>query len=403
MVGSYTLNVFSGYKTWSDLKAYAVSIGLRVVDPKDSQYAIIRYDKMKSNFTNPLSAICRSVVIDKKTVRVVCLAPTRAKNLSDELLKRVWRAEPFVDGTMVNVFMDTDGNIGIATRSRIGGISSFDNKKSFAEQFADAVNIYGLTDLKTLFTGRSATFATFVMSHPHNRIVTPVTAPSLSLVQMGFVNADESVQIMEDPSLWTPTAQKFALVSCIPDLESVTAINAWTQKKGQEYGYGWQGVVLKDGLGNRMRVRSDQYQVVRKLRGNENTTYERFARLRHSRNIQQYIAFYPEDSETFYDLEGALRTKTKGMLTMYIDTFVSKKYEYQSLAWPYKYHVSVLHNLYKEKLRPAKKTVDQNEVIAYVNNLKVEDLANLLKPSSPAKVSSSAQAPQTPTDMEIDV
>jgi hypothetical protein len=88
---------------------------------------------------------------------------------------------------------------------------------------------------------------------------------------------------------------------------------------------------------------------------------------------------YPEDATLFYELEGKLRSATRKILDYYTKTFKVKKQEFHTLPWPYKHHVSVLHNVFKEKLKPAKKTVELENVVEYVNSLSVEDMSNLFK------------------------
>lgn len=397
MSGAYILKNFESWssKSWADLKNWLQSAeggALRIVDPKDSRYAIIRYEKGTSKFDLPHVNKCRSVVIDKKSCKVVSIAPVRAEKGTDELVAKTWRTETFVDGTMVSVFLngcDAESDLVVTTRSRIGAQTNFEGKKSFAEQFKDAVS-QSEVDIKLLlntFHSVSDTdesvFATFVLAHPDNRIVTPVAKAHLTLVQMGWVNKEGQIHIEEDPFKWgsvgeTLAAETVSVTS--EELASMESIRAKVQSAAQTRGYGWQGLVLKNGEGVRIRIRSDLYQVVRRLRGNENTAYERFARLRAAKAVTQYLAFYPEDSSVFYELEGLVRSQTRRLSNLYGKTFIKREQPYHELPWPFKYHVSVLHNLYKDTLKSAGKTVDLGAVIQYVNGLKVEDMANLLKP-----------------------
>ena len=109
------------------------------------------------------------------------------------------------------------------------------------------------------------------------------------------------------------------------------------------------------------------------------TSGERYARLRKARVVDQYLAFYSEDKQTLYDLEGLLRNNTRQLLNFYVDVFRSRKTLYHELPWPYKHHVSVLHNYYKNVLRNNNVKVDFAEVVKYVNNLSMEDTVNMLK------------------------
>jgi hypothetical protein len=178
-------------------------------------------------------------------------------------------------------------------------------------------------------------------------------------------------------------------------------------EKAQKHGFGWQGVVLKDGQGNRWRVRSEVYETVRQIRGNESSNEERFARLRKSRTLDQYIAFFPEDRDMMYDLEGRLRKNTRQLLQFYIDVFRSRTSAYHDLPWPYKHHVSVLHNLFKDILRAQGQKVNFEEVVRYVNGLGMEDTANMSKKHTlvvkKAVDTPAAPAPVADSDAPVEV
>ena len=127
-------------------------------------------------------------------------------------------------------------------------------------------------------------------------------------------------------------------------------------------------------------MRSDVYETVRRLRGNESSVEDRFARIRKTRVLDQYLSFFPEDRQALYDLEGVLRANTRQLYHHYVSTFITREKPYHELTWPYKHHVSVLHNLYKDMLKPHGKKMVLAEAVTYVNRLTVEDTANLLRP-----------------------
>jgi predicted CopG family antitoxin len=227
-------------------------------------------------------------------------------------------------------------------------------------------------------------FTSLVLQHPANRLVKQVDVPSVVIVHQGWVDASGTVFVEED-------ASKFSYVSSLENdgmeiqpynLESLRAeksVKEWVSVQSRDRQVGWQGVVLKDGNGNRWRERSDVYETLRKLRGNESTTEERYARLRKMRTVSQYLAFYPNDKDVFHELERLLRKNTHTLFHFYVDTFRKRNVLFHELPWPYKHHVSVLHNNYKNVLRANKKVIDLEVVIQYVNNLSLEDSANMLK------------------------
>ena len=390
---SYSVSVFtkwvSNYQSWDDLKAWLTSAeggSLRVVEPRDSDYAIVRYNKGTSNFTLAHVPWCRSVVVHKASRLPVSVAPPKASELDENEAAGATVAEEFVDGTMLNVFNYLDSEVSLATRSRLNANSSFyANGPTFASMFADALTTLGVeasTDL--LPKDGVAHFASTVVQHPGNRIVKVVATPTLTLIHQGWTEANGTVHLVEDASQFqVKSSREDADLEVqgykMEPLRAAKSVKEWVAKQAQDRGYGWQGLVLKDGAGKRWRVRSDIYETVRRIRGNESTLEERFARLRKTRTKDQYEAFFPEDKTALYELEGRLRKNTRNLSRFYTDVFRARSVPYHELPWPYKHHVSVLHNLFKDTLRAQKKKVDLEAVIHYVNGLNQDDLANMLK------------------------
>jgi hypothetical protein len=397
-MANFNISVFTNAKAsfphWDALRVHLQSAAggkLRVVEPRDSEYALVRYVKGQSDMSSPLVRWSRSVVYHKQTGLPVCIAPSKAEaNVTEEVLNACVSAEEFVDGTMINVFRVKGGAATIATRSRIGGAGRFyDDGPTFEQMLREVLithNINSLDDILPDMHSTEAVFTSLVLQHPANRIVQSIGAPTFVIVHQGWVDAAGTVTI-------TQSAPEFRVVVendgddsfCeIPSysLNSIRAartVEQWVTQQAQQKGFGWQGLVLKDNTGKRWRVRSQVYETVRRIRGNESSAEERFARLRLARQTEQYISFYPEDRPVFYELEGRLRANTRRLATYYADVFRLRKVAYNDLPWPYKHHVSVLHNHFKDTLRAEGKKVDLQEVIRYVNELGVEDLRNMTK------------------------
>lgn len=377
----YSIDVFSNWSshsTWESLKSWLTSSeggSLRVVDPADkSPYAIVRYVKGQSDFGMPHVPWCRSVIVEKESRRLVCVGPPKASKFQENDIDSAVVAEEFIDGTMLNIFQEsTEKPIIITTRSRIGGESQFyEGSLTFGQMLREAVEDLAsiLPNVKSSETSR---FASIVLQHPKNRIVKNVDKPTFYIIHQGHVNSDGSFTIEENCGM-------NSVPKCnLNAIRGAKSVESWITQQSQELGFGWQGLVLKDRSGRRWRIRSQVYETVRRIRGNESSSLERFARLRTSRTVDQYLSFYPEDREIFYKFEGELRKNTRQLLQFYKDVFRAHKIQYKQLPWPYKHHVSCLHNLYKDILKAKNEVVDLNSVIHYVNTLTSLDLANMTK------------------------
>ena len=407
----YTITCFrswvNDHNSWESLSQWLQSAeggNLRIVDPRNSAYAIVRYVKGQSDFSKEHVKWCRSVVVKKDTRIPVSVSPPKGGVITAEQLSSVTIAEEFVDGTMINMF--NDGDMHLATRSRIGGDGKFyEGSLTFKQMFDDAYGNHSYPAILPVRDDRPAVFASTVIQHPSNRIVKQISKATYVIVHQGWTDADGTVHIEENAE-----AFRNGLHECgIPKINSYTlnsirgakTVESWVAQQAQERGFGWQGVVLKDGNGNRWRVRSQVYETIRRIRGNESAHEERFARLRKSRMVDQYLAFYPEDRETLYELEGRVRANTKQLSHFYGQVFRAKKMAYASLPWPYKHHVSVLHNIYKDTLHKEGKKITFDEVVIYVNSLNQEDTWNMCKKHSlvaktlPAKQETTTEEPVT--------
>ena len=317
----------------------------------------------------------------------MCVAPTKSSVISEvQWPLSVHSVQDFVDGVMINIFWHGGSEAQVVTRSRLGADNKFYSELSFLDMLKEAV-----PDLETLkpFVDQPTQFVSLVLQHPANRVVTEVKEARVNIVHAGFVLEDGSVRIEEDAISWLSAVQKFGVSERTLSAESLASLEALTanvQEQASTLGYMWQGYCLKDGAGKRWRIRNKEYSQVKSLRGNESDAVSRFSRVRSSRCLKRYLKYYPEDETTFYKLEGGLRQATRKLLGLYVDTFKFKKQEFSTLVWPYKHHVSVLHNQFKEVLKPQKKTVDLAYVIEYINGLSVEDMANLFKEPKPKRV-----------------
>jgi hypothetical protein len=397
---SYTIDTFTnwvGFESWTTLKNWLVSSDggkLRIVEPSNSPFALVRYVKGQSDFSKPHVRWCRSVVVDKERRLPVCVSPPKGELLTDEIVHTLYAehvgsfVEDFVDGTMVNVYA-TDGETGVSTRSRIGAKSKFyKDGLSFRDMFDEALKEHNVASydqiLPEFVNDVTSVFTNVVLQHPKNRIVTPVSKPTYKIVHQGRVFPDGRVELSEHSfrhtEVYDATNPYFVIGNYkMGQILNKGGLEKWVRDRSAQNGFGWQGCVARDGKGNRYRIRSQGFEAVRHIRGNESSVEERFARLRKGKQQSQYLAFYPEDTQPFYEVEGVLRSNTRRLFNEYVATFRTRKVPYNELVWPYKHHVSVLHNLYKDVLKPQGKKVTLEEVIHYVNSLSAEDLANMCK------------------------
>jgi len=381
------------YTTWNDLKTFLTSAeggSLRVVE-SELPYAVIRYVKGESLLSNPdlNVALFRSVIWNTVTNRPVCVAPVKAVNGNPPLNMEFAQIQDFVDGVMVQAFVDAAAPtvLQLSTRTQIGANNTFYSEKTFGAMFGEClastpVRTTGalLMQMREMASASNASvFASFVIQHPEHRIVAKVASPDLNIVHMGLVSDSGAVSVLESSSEWPSPLRRLQIPTYpVKSFKDEEEIKSLMRRTAVQTGYRWQGLVFKDGEGLRWRIRSTGYLNLRGLRGGEAKSVDRFLRLRKQGNVVEYLKHYAEDRTEFWNYESELRSKTTEVLKAYITVHKAHKMKFAELPVEFKPCVHLLHADYISNLRPSKMTVQLSHAIAVVNGLKEFEQKRLL-------------------------
>jgi len=276
------------FNTAEDLFAWLRSPeggSLLVRDDEMSPYAIIYYNKKKSNMALPHVPLCRSVIWNKVTNQPVMAAPARGRQFLEAVADGVtadggsdFIVEDYLDGVMINMFYDSVKlEWALATRTQIGATGNFFGKRSFADLFWETFKTAGLT-LEDLDT--SACYS-WVLQHPEERVV---VAPAYGI---------PTITLVQGPGFPAEKLQKFCPKKY--ELKTLEDIKEFVTLQGKKLGAQWQGVCLKVGSGVRYKLRTNEYDEARHLRGNQaKRTYTWLERWSEGR-LGAYLRLYPEE------------------------------------------------------------------------------------------------------------
>ena len=364
----------------------------------NNEYSIIKYnrDKVKEleltdfELFSKISKI-RSVIL--KNNKVVVYSP--AKSLTYEMFEYKYtdptqnRVEDFIDGTMINVFYDNNNECWeIATKSTIGGnihffndiknYSYFENynnnteeQLTFRNMFFEACNSSNF-DLNTLNKEYSYTF---ILQHPYNRIVTPVSTPVIYLLKVYKIDnkdfpivniVEENIQefVNNPPYIFMNTQVKFVNKYEFSDYET---LKKYANNKDAPFHY--LGCMIYNSDGNRTKIRNQNYEFVRKLRGNQPKLQYNYLCLKKNNKIKEFLSYYPEHAIIFNKFKILMFQYTNNLFNNYIDCFIHKTKPLKEYPFQYKNHMYHLHDKYKTELKPNNLKVDKKVVIDYVNEL----------------------------------
>jgi len=366
------------------------------------EYMIIKYNREKlkeyeSKDIEKFNEISKYRSIIVRNNKVVAYSP--GKSINYNIFKNLYQdteecyIEDFIDGTMINVFFDVTNNTWeIATRSTVGGnIVFFNDAKNykhfnndnyykhyhdatFRSMFFEACNMNNF-NLNTL--DRRYTY-TFVMQHPLNRIVTPAPMPIIYLIKIYEITNDlnditNDVIIKEIDLLKFISMPSYIFLNTNVKFISKYRLTSYVESEnyynGKDVPYYCVGCMIYHSNGTRTKIRSNNYENVRKLRGNQPKLQYNYLCLKRENKVKEFLKYYPEHSVIFNNFKQLSYSYTNELFINYISCFIRKEKPLKEYEFQYKNHMYKLHEKFRNELKPSGKTIDKKIVIDYVNNL----------------------------------
>ena len=351
-------------------------------------YHILKYDKeWLSRDTIGSIGLLRSLIF-KDDGKIVCFAPPKSFPNMDLTIKEdlEYRAENFVEGTMINVFYDTESKSWeIATRSNVGGNMCFFMENGFKEtntfkyMFDEICNEIGfnMNDLNKDYC------YSFVMQHPRNRIVKVIRVMKLYLVDVYQIVDNKTINIipLTNIELFGIKEDTVRIVNSHP-VKNDDELNVCKQTTASiNTKYSTVGVMIKNNLGQRYKFRNPNYEHVRHLRGNQPKLQYQYLHLRQAEpykenitgnlsRLTEYLKYYPEHRTIFNQFREVVHDYTNGLFTNYISCYIKKEKELKEFPDKYRTHMYTLHHsIYLKQLLPEKQYVNKAVVVNYFNEL----------------------------------
>ena len=359
-----------------------------------NDHRIIHYNKnkLKAGFNAYIYKNCRSIVVNKNN-KVICFSPPKSikfelfKNLYPEKTEDIIASE-IIEGTMINVFWDPDdinGNWNVSTKRILGASKGFYNKMTFLDMFLDALKYINL-DLNEL--DKSYCYS-FVLQHPNNRIVTYFGTPYLYLISV--------YKITNEFYDYSPFYLKKVVITSIDtniikENHSVSAsflrfplhyqsdsydklIQTFSSKNTNHY---IVGVMFYNKItGFRSKHINQNYLYLKDLRGTHPSLLYNFIVLLKGSNIQNFLYYYPEFTNTFFVYNNILDRFINTLYYYYKSCFIFNQKNINHT--PYYYKIN-LKNINKEKLPQLEnnETLNINTINSYVYNMDTTHLFNCL-------------------------
>jgi outer membrane protein W len=133
--------------------------------------------------------------------------------------------------------------------------------------------------------------------------------------------------------------------------------------------YKIQGIVIYNKRGERTKMRSSNYEKVKHLKGNSPKLQYRYYQLRQQGVVKDFLKYYPEYKEEFFNFRNELHKWTNQLYQNYINCFIKRQKPLAGFPYNFKTHMYKIHEIYLFDLKSDQKYVNKSVVIDYVNNL----------------------------------
>ena len=316
--------------------------------------------------------ICRSIITNLDN-KILMVSPIKSMeynifikdypNIHDVIV------EEFIEGTMMNIFWDTECEVWeFSTKTNIGGNTTFFNEKTFRVLFEEVIE-YAKLDVNQL--DKNICYS-FVFQHPENRIVSQFHNYNLYLIE-AYKITNDAIEVLNTRELLKTEAFNNTKLYCplIYVYNSYEELyNFYTNKT---LNYTIMGVVIRDKYTNiRTKIRNPCYEMVRRLRGNNPKLQYHYYYLLKENIINLFLTYYPEYKDEFICFEKKDKLFNETLYKNYVNCYIKKEKQLNEYPKNYKTHMYKIHQIYKDSLNNKKTSIDLMIVKKYTIQLDIK-------------------------------
>jgi T4 RnlA family RNA ligase len=278
-------------------------LGITIKEYPEEDLYVLNYSQIDSPKTNPVVIECRGLIVDNN-LNVVCLPFNRFFNIGEALEITAdfdfSNAEFFekADGSLVKVYCHK-GVWNIGTRGTAFAESANYTGETFCSLVLEAFGCTDMQDFQQKMEGTPKEYTyLFEYTSPKNRVVTPYTDNEMVLIGVRChrtsidIGDEETLMVLANrlkntKGLNVRPAKVYHFDAKEDLLEAVQRLT------------GLQEGFVCYSYGERIKVKSDLYVQVHKLRGDNIPTPKRIAELVVTNEVDEYLAYFPEDRKLF--------------------------------------------------------------------------------------------------------
>lgn len=294
----------NGFSTVSEgVEKLKDDLGIKVKSYDDRH--VFNYCQIESPKTNPVVMECRGLILSDD-LEVLCRSFDRFFNLGEapEITEKVDLSRAVVleklDGSLVKVYHD-GYDWQVATRGTAYAEGENYTGQTFRDLFVKGFGCSSLKELREKFDSRMMKGWThiFEFTSPDNRIVTPYEEDRMYLIGVRHNKDFTEIRPEALQSIADLLREEVGLNVHSPEFFDITDREvlrmAANDLKGLREGF----VAYDPGNGQRVKVKSEQYVAVHRIRGEACLTPKRIVELVVTNEFEEYLAYFPEDQKKF--------------------------------------------------------------------------------------------------------
>jgi len=308
-----------------------------------------------NNFTN----LFKSVIIDQKTNKIICVSPMKSlKGNHEVLLSKDTEISRLYDGTMINVFYH-NGEWVLSTRSYIGAKNYWNknSKKSFKDMFNECFNTYDELNTKHSYS--------FVLQHKDNSNITPVKDNRVILVEEYSYENDLPEKVNT-----TRYSRTYMISKTYKNYHELTAARVVGKEDINKYDKGYN--VVEDGI--RSVYITEDYKYLFNLKPNQNNKLFIFLTLYKQRNVEEYLKVYTTDKKLFEKYKNRYEIMRNELYSNYCEHFIKKSIVTKDVPFQLKPIIYELHSIYQS----FNQKINMKVINDYLYNMNVKRLTFIL-------------------------
>lgn len=372
--------------------------------PSGLEYEIVNYENNKDfeSFNemdnDGFRGAYRSIVLEPETQEVLSFAPPKSiplevfKQKFPDFQKKNLFVNEIIEGTMINLFYDKRSeNWEISTKGAVGGDywyfrNTYENaechQSTFREMFLNACrmnsdsNLHNIPFLNNLCSDYCYSF---VLQHPENHIVLPITTPTIYLVAVYCIRNNDQIhkvsglkymenEIVSIPLEYFVDLQTYGIM--FPRvLYSNSIVNETYDSLYRKYcninGFQTVGIMITDTEnGYRTKMVNDNYETLKKIRGNNPNLHYQYLSLLKADQVMTFLSLFPRYTRIFNQFYYQQSNFIKKVHDAYVMYFIKKQGKNVNIDKSIFTHIHNIHkNIYLENMAKGTKVIITRQVI----------------------------------------